>query len=172
MKKASLIICAAISCLFASCGSAEKEAEAARTQATMDSMSMVIVKQKTIDSMNSIAAVPMGSIENTAGNPSATGASTARPRSANGGSRTTNNYSSTTTTTNNQPAPVAAKKKGWSSKAKGAVIGAGAGAATGAIVNKRNRGVGALIGGAAGAAVGLGTGAIIDHKKKENEAND
>jgi hypothetical protein len=62
----------------------------------------------------------------------------------------------------NQPA---AKKKGWSSTAKGAVIGAGVGAATGAIISKK-KGQGAIIGGLAGAGVGAGTGAIIDGSKK------
>ena len=47
----------------------------------------------------------------------------------------------------NQPADTTAtaKKKGWSGTAKGAVIGAGVGAATGAIVNKK-KGTGAIIG--------------------------
>jgi uncharacterized membrane protein len=69
----------------------------------------------------------------------------------------------------NQQAPAAAatpKKKGWSSTAKGAVIGAGVGAVTGAIISKK-KGEGAIIGGLAGAGVGAGTGAIIDGKKKK-----
>ncbi|KAF2330985.1 YMGG-like glycine zipper-containing protein [Flavobacterium ginsenosidimutans] len=61
-----------------------------------------------------------------------------------------------------------AKKKGWSATAKGAVIGAGVGAATGAIVSKK-KGEGAIIGGLAGAAVGTGTGAVIDSKNKKKE---
>ncbi|MFV5684713.1 YMGG-like glycine zipper-containing protein [Flavobacterium sp. GB2R13] len=64
---------------------------------------------------------------------------------------------STTTTTT--------KKKGWSGAAKGAVIGAGVGAVTGAIISKK-KGQGAIIGGLAGAGVGAGTGAIIDGSKK------
>lgn len=63
----------------------------------------------------------------------------------------------------NQAAPAPARKK-WSSTAKGAVIGAGVGAATGAIISKK-KGTGAIIGGLAGAGVGAGTGAIIDGKK-------
>ena len=55
-------------------------------------------------------------------------------------------------------------KKGWSNKAKGAAIGAGAGAATGAIVSNK-KGKGALIGGA----VGAGAGYLIGrHKDKKN----
>ena len=56
-------------------------------------------------------------------------------------------------------------RKKWSGAAKGAVIGAGVGAVTGAIVDKKH-GEGAIIGGLAGAALGAGTGAVIDGKKK------
>jgi hypothetical protein len=63
-------------------------------------------------------------------------------------------------------APVTTKKKkGWSRAAKGAVIGAGVGAVTGAIISKK-KGEGAIIGGLAGAGVGAGTGAILDSSKK------
>jgi hypothetical protein len=62
------------------------------------------------------------------------------------------------------------KKKKWSNTAKGAVIGAGAGAVAGAVLDKNNRGAGAVIGGLAGAGVGAGTGAVIDHKKKQQKA--
>ena len=68
-----------------------------------------------------------------------------------------NEVITTTTTTR--------KKKGWSSTAKGAVIGAGVGAITGAMIDKK-KGEGAVVGGLIGAAVGAGTGAIIDGKKK------
>jgi uncharacterized membrane protein len=68
---------------------------------------------------------------------------------------------STTTTTTN----TTTQRKGWSSTAKGAVIGAGVGAATGAIISKKKV-QGAIIGGVAGAGIGAGTGAIIDGSKK------
>ena len=55
-------------------------------------------------------------------------------------------------------------KKGWSRKAKGAVIGAGAGAATGAIISN-NKSKGAIIGGAVGAGAGYLYGR---HKDKKN----
>jgi hypothetical protein len=58
------------------------------------------------------------------------------------------------------------KKKKWSGAAKGAVIGAGVGAVTGAIVSKK-KGTGAIIGGLAGAGIGAGTGAIIDDSQKK-----
>ena len=57
-------------------------------------------------------------------------------------------------------------RKKWSGAAKGAVIGAGVGAVTGAVISKK-KGEGAIIGGLAGAAVGAGTGAILDDKKKK-----
>lgn len=59
---------------------------------------------------------------------------------------------------------VTEKRKGWSRAAKGAVIGAGVGAITGAAVSKK-KGEGAIIGGLAGAGLGAGTGAIIDSEK-------
>lgn len=59
---------------------------------------------------------------------------------------------------------VVEKRKGWSRAAKGAVIGAGVGAITGAAVSKK-KGEGAIIGGLAGAGLGAGTGAIIDSEK-------
>ncbi|WP_256012064.1 YMGG-like glycine zipper-containing protein [Desertivirga xinjiangensis] len=58
------------------------------------------------------------------------------------------------------PTPVQQKKKGWSSAAKGAVIGAGAGAVTGVLVDKKD-GRGAVIGGLLGA----GTGYVIGRSK-------
>lgn len=63
-----------------------------------------------------------------------------------------------------ESAPVPAPKRGWSAKAKGAVIGAGAGAIGGAIINHKNRGAGAVIGGVGGAILGTGVGAVIDRK--------
>ncbi|MEO6406891.1 MAG: glycine zipper domain-containing protein [Ferruginibacter sp.] len=48
---------------------------------------------------------------------------------------------------------------------KNAIIGAGAGAVTGAVVSKNHRGKGALIGGAVGAAGGYAWGKHQDKKK-------
>ncbi len=61
------------------------------------------------------------------------------------------------------------EKKGWSRKAKGTVIGAGAGAATGAAVSK-NRSKGAVIGGVVGAGAGYAYGRHKDkkHSRKKN----
>lgn len=64
-------------------------------------------------------------------------------------------------------APAVRQRRKWSGAAKGAVIGAGVGAISGAIIDKKHHGEGAVIGGLAGAAVGAGTGAVIDGKKKQ-----
>ncbi len=66
------------------------------------------------------------------------------------------------------PAPVAPRKKGWSKAAKGTVIGAGAGAVAGAIINKKDRGTGAVIGGILGAGAGYGIGRSMDKKDGRN----
>lgn len=58
-----------------------------------------------------------------------------------------------------------AKKKKFSNAAKGALIGAGSGAVIGAIVDKKNRGLGAVIGAAVGGGAGYGIGKHKDNKK-------
>jgi hypothetical protein len=60
-------------------------------------------------------------------------------------------------------APVA-QKKGWSNKAKGAVIGGVLGAGAGAVISKDKKVQGAIIGGVLGAAGGYGVGAVLDKK--------
>ena len=67
---------------------------------------------------------------------------------------------------NQQPVAAAPARQKWSGAAKGAVIGAGVGAITGAAISKK-KGEGAIIGGLAGAGLGAGTGAIIDDSKKK-----
>ncbi len=75
-------------------------------------------------------------------------------------SSSSNNGSGSGTSTSQAPA----KKKGWSKAAKGAVIGGAGGAVVGAVINKRNRGVGAVIGGVLGAGAGYGVGRSQDKK--------
>lgn len=58
-------------------------------------------------------------------------------------------------------------RKPWSPQAKGTVIGAGTGAAAGAIIHKRNRVVGGVVGGVAGGATGYAIGKHKDNKNKE-----
>jgi YMGG-like Gly-zipper len=57
-----------------------------------------------------------------------------------------------------------ALKRGWSRKAKGAVIGGGSGAIIGALVNKKNRLVGGALGGVLGAGLGYVVGNELDRK--------
>jgi hypothetical protein len=64
--------------------------------------------------------------------------------------------------TSSQPAKV---KRGWSSAAKGAVIGAGSGAVLGAVISKNHRGKGAIIGGLLGAGGGYIIGRHKDKKR-------
>jgi uncharacterized coiled-coil protein SlyX len=146
MKK--IITLAVATMMLVSCRDTAAENKMAEQQRTMDSIKIALqqqkiemAKQKTIDSMNAIA-----------NQRSAEAAAVAASTTA-------------AATTNSASAPAATKRKGWSNTAKGAVIGAGVGAVTGAVVSKKD-GEGAIIGGLAGAAVGAGTGAVIDSKKK------
>lgn len=76
-------------------------------------------------------------------------------KSGNGGY---SNSSSGSNTVQSQPA-----KKGWSSAAKGTAIGAGAGAVTGILIDKKD-GRGAIIGGVVGAGTGYVIGRSRDRK--------
>lgn len=139
MKTIVMIIAAVGVMSLSSCKNTDKQGlvEDNVRQATIDSMNAVAEKQRVIDSMK---------IENEK-------ALQAKEKEV---------------IVVNQQAPAAAEpqRKKWSGAAKGAVIGAGVGAVTGAIVSKK-KGEGAIIGGLAGAGVGAGTGAIIDGKKKK-----
>ena len=63
--------------------------------------------------------------------------------------------------------PEAQAQKKLSPQAKGTIIGAGAGALGGALINKRNRGAGGVIGGVVGAGAGYAVGKHVDNKQKE-----
>jgi hypothetical protein len=66
---------------------------------------------------------------------------------------------------NNYAQPVQQQqKKGWNSKVKGSVIGAGAGAIAGALID-RKKGRGAILGGLLGGGAGLGIGALLDKRQ-------
>ncbi|HEY0356781.1 MAG TPA: glycine zipper 2TM domain-containing protein [Flavisolibacter sp.] len=58
----------------------------------------------------------------------------------------------------------AAKKKGWSKAAKGAVIGGVAGGVAGAVIHKRNRAVGGVVGAVLGAGGGYAIGRGMDKR--------
>jgi len=77
--------------------------------------------------------------------------------------KTSNSTGGTLNSESQYPAKTTAKK-GWSRKAKGAVIGGGGGAILGAVINKNNRLVGGAIGGALGAGIGYVIGNELDKK--------
>jgi hypothetical protein len=131
-----------------SCRNAEKEAQLQEEakQRVIDSIKTEeakIAKQRAIDSMKTIAAQQQAQQR------------TVVIHDRDGGTTT-----------------VKEERKGWSGAAKGAVIGAGVGAISGAVIDKKKPARGAIIGGLAGGGLGAGTGAILDaEKKKKEEAN-
>lgn len=148
----------------------EKEAAILAQQRTIDSMNIELARKQVIDSMTEVnnqqytLTQSYLAASQAAQSPKVVYVNRTRNRSYSG---RTQQASSVNNTQAAQPVvyqqPVQ-KKKGWSAKAKGAVIGAGTGAIAGAVINKRNREAGALIGGILGAGAGTGLGAIIDHK--------
>lgn len=169
MKKAFSVI--AIAAVMASCSNKNNDVSDVQ-QRTIDSMKMEMAKQQVIDSMNQ-ASAEAAAVQNDAATQQAAAATSHSTTHHSGGSRsshptyvTNNTYNTAPQTPNTQPAPP--QKKRWSAKATGALIGAGAGAITGAMIDGR-KGEGAIVGGLTGAAAGLGTGAIIDANKKKKE---
>lgn len=147
--KSIVLIFSAIGLLFACNGTSTNESQALKAkEATIDSMQAVLAKKAVIDSMNAVMAAKEEKI------------------------KAESEEKDKQVVANNNVAPVAAKrKKGWNHTAKGAVVGAGTGAVTGAIINKK-RAEGAIVGTLIGAGVGAGTGALVDRsKKRKNEAN-
>ncbi|MCD6013794.1 MAG: putative lipoprotein [Flavipsychrobacter sp.] len=174
MKKITAILAAACIIITASCTNKANEQALQAQQRTIDSMKIEMVKKHVIDSMNAIAqqqalvSVPVVSpVEATPVVKHIVKHKRQRAtRNTDAGYASSNSYYGATPAATPVPAPIEQpRKKGWSAKATGSLIGVGAGAVTGALANKRNRGAGAVIGGLIGAAAGLGTGAIIDHKK-------
>lgn len=140
-------------------------------QRVIDSMKIEMAKKQVIDSMNELHAMQY-SLQ-PAAVPVAAAAAAAPVYYAK--QRSTRSYAAQTrrpARTYSQPAarqvvyqePAPVRKTGWSAKAKGAVIGGAGGAIAGAVINKRNRPVGALIGGVLGAGAGTGIGAILDKR--------
>lgn len=99
--------------------------------------------------------------------------SSAPPKASSTSSNSTSSSNSEIATTNDGAGTMSsesgneakqAEKKGWSKAAKGAVIGGVAGAAGGAVINKKNPVVGAVIGGVIGAGGGYAIGRGMDKK--------
>ncbi len=159
----SLVAAGALAFSLASCHSTNSDQGQAvvnQAQTTIDSLKLEVAKNRIVDSMQEVAKMEKEATTAKTANTS----TRTRTRTIYRDRPTSNYTSASTSNAAYDPTPVAPAKRGWSAKAKGAVIGAGAGAVGGAIINKRNRGVGALIGGLGGAAVGTGVGAIIDRK--------
>ena len=155
MKKLFLSL-ATVTVLFACNNKAsQEEAIESAKQAAVDSVNnanaVSEAKQQAIDSMKAVEKTRVKNAPETVQHSNGNSADNSTPAA------------STATTTE--------KKKGWSHTAKGAVVGAGTGAVTGAIINKNDRVKGAAIGTVVGAGAGAGIGAIVDHAKKKKEAN-
>lgn len=152
MKKAFLIFI--VLPLIYACGPKEGSTDAAileAKQAVLDSMNQEILiskQQRQIDSLENETTY-VSSKKNTG----STNAYTSNERSS--VPTTPVNYSST-------------KKKKMGNVAKGAIIGAGVGAITGAAVSKK-KGKGAIIGGVLGAGAGAGVGAVINKNNKKKQ---
>lgn len=172
MKQVLSILAIGAITIFGSCTkSATEQAQTAlqaqaQTQ-TIDSLKMALVRQQVIDSMNAVAEKKVAAVQTS----TRTTAIAKKPKKSPVRTQTSyaqnsvQSYAGNTAPVVYQEAPVAVpEKRGWSAKAKGAVIGTTAGAAAGAIINKRNRTAGAVIGGVLGAGAGTGIGAIIDKK--------
>lgn len=186
MKNVLAIAAFAGTALFASCRSYDpNDADVVRNdgaaqtaqEATIDSLKLELAKQRIVDSMNEVARLDKESTVVASSSARTTSAPRARTRTRrasssnySGNSYAANTYSQPTSQpvytqpVYSQPAPAPAQKRGWSAKAKGAVIGAGTGAISGAVINKRDRVKGGIIGGVLGAGVGTGIGAILDRK--------
>ena len=153
-----LLAIAALAVFSASCNNAPKADDTAalqvRQQMTIDSLKNEAAKKQIIDSMSQVAVkqTPPPVEKRVVTTYRSSGSTAATPAPA--------------ATVAAQPE--AKKKKGWSAKAKGAVIGAGVGAVSGAMIDGR-KGEGAIVGGILGAGAGTGVGAIIDKKQKDKE---
>ncbi|MCE7064544.1 YMGG-like glycine zipper-containing protein [Dyadobacter sp. CY326] len=151
------IISAAI--FLASCnGGADKEAALLKEkQFAIDSMKLVMEKKAIVDSMNTVMAKREAAKQ-------AEGVRAEEKDAKVDQAVASNNVAVS-------PAPAATRrKKGWNHMAKGAVVGAGTGAVTGALVNK-NRAEGAIVGTLIGAGVGTATGALVDNSQKKKRRN-
>lgn len=171
MKIYSLILSAAV--LATACNSKAPATDTTATPTTVDTGMVTIQPELPVADTQQVETAP-------AAEPSKKSATTSK-KSNNSNTNTTSNSGSGETTADNtsgsgtSTAPADGgtaastegaqeEKKGWSKTAKGAVIGGVTGAAAGAVINKKNRGVGAVIGGVTGAAAGAVIGKQMDKK--------
>jgi hypothetical protein len=132
-----------------------------KNTAAEQELAILKAKQATIDSMNTVAEEKSFADQKTVAYASAVKKASAKRSAA----RTSQyaSYSEPAVLPTATPAP-APQKKGWSNKAKGAVIGGVVGAGAGAVISKEKKVQGAIIGAVLGAAGGYGVGAILDKK--------
>ena len=175
-----IISAVAIAGLFslAACNNAEKEMAIREQQRQIDAINMEMAKKKVIDSMNEMGRYQYAlTPQNMMAQPATQYVMASAPQQVRYvpvSTTRTRSYAprrtyvrSTRRSYSGYSQPVVyqqPRRRGWSAKAKGAVIGGAGGAIAGAIINKRNRPVGALLGGLLGAGAGTGIGAIIDHR--------
>jgi hypothetical protein len=183
MKNTILFV--ALAGMMASCGSNSQQ-QAAIEARQVDSMKNVMAQKQIMDSMNAVVAARPVMLNNEQQMVSSGGSVSHEHHSRsvnhnNGTTRTETNTTSNNTATTVAPAPATApapapapvaapvkQRKGIGPVAGGAIIGAGAGAITGALVDK-NKGAGALIGGVLGAGAGAGAGALIKKHQKNKD---
>jgi hypothetical protein len=133
-----------------------------KNTAAEQELAILKAKQATIDSMNTVAEEKAFADQKTVAYASAVRKTSAAKRSTAKTSQYAS-YSEPAVLPTATPAP-APQKKGWSNKAKGAVIGGVVGAGAGAVISKEKKVQGAIIGAVIGAAGGYGVGAILDKK--------
>jgi hypothetical protein len=149
MKK--IFVMVALATVLASCGNREKEEALAKQQAVAavkDSLKLDSFRRAEAENKQRLIEQRHQAELAAARRSSAT-------RYSSGGSTTTTSSAGTTTTQS--------QKKGWSSAAKGTAIGAGVGALSGILIDKKD-GRGAIIGGLAGAGAGYAIGRAEDRK--------
>src|ERR1043165_8016009 len=152
MKQIISTVAVAAITVMASCSSPstmrEKEAAVQAQQKTIDSLQLAMTRQHVIDSMNQVAKDKELENKKTVAYSAPVAKKVRRSTPVRSASYSQNSVGSYAGNSTPVYEPVAApEKRGWSAKAKGAVIGTGVGAAPGAIINKRNRVAGGIIGG-------------------------
>ena len=152
MKSILSIVSAVV--ILSACNSKAPEATAVPTSTVSSSDSMFV---------NELA--DSAKLQQQAAAAAATQTKTTTKRTTTGQSQSASSGVSNNTAPSSGNGTTTTAKKGWSKTAKGAVIGGVVGAGTGAVINKKNRGVGAVVGGV----VGAGTGAVIGRREDKKD---
>ena len=145
----NILVIVALSTVLASCGNSAKEEALAKQQAII-----AIKDSLKLDSFKRVEVAERERLVEEKHQAELAAARKANTKTVYTSSGSSTNYSGGTTT---------AKKKGWSSAAKGTAIGAGVGALGGILIDKKD-GRGAVIGGLAGAGAGYAIGRAEDRK--------